>query len=1288
MKPFLLFTKRNAYRIFLLITSLFIAGKGQSQISINALSTAYTQNFDGMGNSATATLPSGFVVSSGSVYSAGTTTTDLAAGSTGTGALSGSSSGGTYNFANGVTASATDRSLGFLTSSGFSSPRSIMLQVTNNTGSTITSLTISFDFEKYRSGTRAFNWTFFHGSDGTNWGSETSGDQSYAADANNTTVYNPPTSISKSFTISDVIIPNGSSYYFRWTFTGVGGSSNGQAIGLDNFSISATSGSYTASNATDYFRSRKSGDWGSYHIWESSLDGSTWHLASIAPTSTANTISIQNGHIVSLASATTADQLTIQSGGTLVHNSGTSFSLNDGTGTDMMVYGTYTIYGDIPTVTSATYSVESGGVVRVLDNLTPGLSDDLAYQTSSCTFRTGSVFLWETGSFPSSGVTYFKPIAEYPVFRVATSSLVGANSATIIYGFLEVNSGITLTIQNSGNRTIRDGFGGNGNINLTGGTILVSGTDLATTRIAGSGTLTLSNTSTNVQLLNASQVSLNSNYVINGSGLTFTVNSGAWLNCGTNVLSGSANFVLASGGRLGIGSAAGITSSGATGNIQTTGRSYNSGADYLYNGSVTQATGGFTTTPTANTVNSLTIANGTTVSLSAGNDGLTTKFLYLYGGTFSIGSGQNLNITNVASGGVYANGGLFTSGAAGGTVTYLTGGNVMIATGSSPRQPNFYNVVINCGVDFNGVAGQSASIANSLQINAGGYTTDAPFYETGSTLIYSTGGTYSRNTEWGSASNQGYPHHVTVRGKTTLNLATNAISPAQLAIGGDLTLGGTSSSSDTGVVNMDSYMGKVLNVGGNLTIGNTISSGSKLNLSLQIGGDLWVGGNFTRYNNNYYNDNSRAIYFKGSANATISTPNVAITPGIPTQYFSYAEIDKNISTNTVTLSCPVGVNNRFRFTKGTVKTDISSLLVFSDNAITSNASDSSFVYGPVRKIGDDAFDFPVGVPLLTGPNGSPVGGYRRIGISAPAVTTDAFTAEYYLANPYSRGNLVAPASPTVMRLSFCEYWRLDRTTGSSNVNVTLTWQPKSQCNAGPYVDNTSYLAIVRSVASGYPFGTGDWNAYGNDAVSGTTSSGSITWNNVSAYGPFTLGTTSQLYNYLPYDLSRFKATGSGRKVNLDWSVAQNDQMDYYSIERSTNGTNFQPLVTVEAYRNRSSASYNRVDLLPVNGWNYYRLKAVDQSGQAYYSDLQKVWMGQAVGIKVSPIPATNVLNLQIPANTFVLNAEVLNTAGQTLMNFRTQGTNTALDITSLAPGTYYLRLVTKDGTITEQFVKQ
>lgn len=223
---------------------LLAANPAHAQVSITTFDSPVTENFDAMASSATATLPAGFkgpaaAADNNNNWATGATATLSAFGTTGTGTVTGTSSGAAINWGNGVTASATDRAFGFLNSGGVTSPKSITYAFTNNTGATITGLDIAFDYEKYRSGSRAWTWTFFHGSDSAPVTAATDGDHAYAADAANTTIFNPPESVTKAVSLTDLSIEDGATYYLRWTLTGTGGSSNGQGLGIDNFSITA-----------------------------------------------------------------------------------------------------------------------------------------------------------------------------------------------------------------------------------------------------------------------------------------------------------------------------------------------------------------------------------------------------------------------------------------------------------------------------------------------------------------------------------------------------------------------------------------------------------------------------------------------------------------------------------------------------------------------------------------------------------------------------------------------------------------------------------------------------------------------------------------------------------------------------------------------------------------------------------------------------------------------------------------------------------------------------------------
>jgi hypothetical protein len=123
-------------------------------LGITTAGIAATENFSSMGSVASATVPSGFHLNTAVEWQGGSgtisTITTQAYGSTGSGAVTTSSGGGAVNFADGITASSTDRALGYLTSGSYSNGRSIILRVKNKTGATITDLKVNFDYEKYR----------------------------------------------------------------------------------------------------------------------------------------------------------------------------------------------------------------------------------------------------------------------------------------------------------------------------------------------------------------------------------------------------------------------------------------------------------------------------------------------------------------------------------------------------------------------------------------------------------------------------------------------------------------------------------------------------------------------------------------------------------------------------------------------------------------------------------------------------------------------------------------------------------------------------------------------------------------------------------------------------------------------------------------------------------------------------------------------------------------------------------------------------------------------------------
>ncbi len=128
--------------------------------------------------------------------------------------------------------------------------------------------------------------------------------------------------------------------------------------------------------------------------------------------------------------------------------------------------------------------------------------------------------------------------------------------------------------------------------------------------------------------------------------------------CGNFNISGSGNFILGANATLQIGSASGISSSGAIGNIQVTGsRTFNQFANYVYNGSSAQVTGN----GLPSSIKNLTINNSAGVSLSSnilvsGTLNLITGNLITNSNSLSLGTSiTNLGTLLISTGRVVGN---------------------------------------------------------------------------------------------------------------------------------------------------------------------------------------------------------------------------------------------------------------------------------------------------------------------------------------------------------------------------------------------------------------------------------------------------------------------------------------------------------------------------------------------------------------------------------------------------------------------------------------------------------
>lgn len=440
-------------------------------------------------------------------------------------------------------------------------------------------------------------------------------------------------------------------------------------------------------------------------------------------------------------------------------------------------------------------------------------------------------------------------------------------------------------------------------------------------------------------------------------------------------------------------------------------------------------------------------------------------------------------------------------------------------------------------------------------------------------------------------------------------------------------------------------------ISGSLTINTAIYNGTTNNPVVNLAGDLL---------------NSAFIFNQGNGRINLVGTALQTIGGTATPV--YDTLVLNNSGAGAVLSSPVTIGKKFIFTRGILKTTSSNFLVFSDNA-TVSANDTSFVSGPVRKVGDDPFTFPVGKATTYGP----------IAITAPAVNTDAFQAEYFAAAP--TGNLDMMG---ILAITDEEYWDLDRVGGASAVNVIMDFTGNSMANA----TDLNNLRVARFNES-----LMQWVSEGNTATSGTpTTQGTITSAAVSSFSFFTLGSSVAL-NALPIELAAFTATPEGKTVRLDWNTVSELNNAFFHIERSANGLDFSDIGKVAgAGTSRVPLVYTFTDQQPLSGWNYYRLRQEDTDGKYTHSPVQAVFMDKTDdkrGLLLFPNPAVTTLNLKtnhgVAADDRV---EILDHTGYRVYYFSAfEAIKVPMDVSQLPAGMYIVRLQTAAGMVSASFVK-
>lgn len=289
----------------------------------------------------------------------------------------------------------------------------------------------------------------------------------------------------------------------------------------------------------------------------------------------------------------------------------------------------------------------------------------------------------------------------------------------------------------------------------------------------------------------------------------------------------------------------------------------------------------------------------------------------------------------------------------------------------------------------------------------------------------------------------------------------------------------------------------------------------------------------------------------------------------------------------ISLASKVLINTSLTFTDGLITSTSSFYPEFNTDAtVAGTPSGTCHVNGYAAKRTNSItkFTFPVGDGTF----------YRSIAVTPSGTGSTTWLAKYFPAT-YSDLTTIS-----IDHVSEIEYWTLDRSGASpSNSTVELSWNE----NSGVDEDYLTDMVVAH-------YDGADWESAGGNNITGNASTGTIESNaNWSDYSPFTLGSPGGGVP-LPVTLLEFTAKKGEIEVLINWTTASEINCDYFTIERSLDGINFEYVGNVNGAGNSSSEiNYQLIDREYSTGINYYRLIQTDYNGQNNYSNMVAVDMG-------------------------------------------------------------------------------
>jgi hypothetical protein len=344
---------------------------------------------------------------------------------------------------------------------------------------------------------------------------------------------------------------------------------------------------------------------------------------------------------------------------------------------------------------------------------------------------------------------------------------------------------------------------------------------------------------------------------------------------------------------------------------------------------------------------------------------------------------------------------------------------------------------------------------------------------------------------------------------------------------------------------------------------------------------------------------------------------------------------------------------------GTIKTTQQNLLSLSERSRVTGSSDISYIDGPLRKLGDGDFEFPLGkqgdyIPVIV--HGAQDGIMQEV------------TVEYFNGDP--SGLFGRTTGKDITDLSLQEYWTVTRSPTVLPWKLTLPVNNYSKVNGN-----------AQPVIAWWDNQMAIWASKGSSEQPGT-STGSVTSGELTSSGTFTIAGNMVNMQPLSIDQLDFHAVRQSNSILFTWTIDKDAGASAFIIESSDDGTNFNYLATIGSNVNpalNKTLYTHSIIRSQLGQKQYYRLRAILAGKRELLSNIILVpGLRENVGIifLMPTIVQSNTTFVKQSLKGEMSDLVITNVSGRIIRKIQRMlfpGRNTInLDLSDLPPGIYHL----------------